>query len=70
MDKIGHNRNVGSQKLGFCSHITFDFSPTCSRFHYLLFQNSKTKYFPSLSFRRNGKREKEMQLVIQTHLFH
>lgn len=61
MDKIGHNHNVGSQKLGFCSHTTFCFSPVCSRLYYLLFQNSMNQYFPSLSFRRNGRKEKEMQ---------
>lgn len=62
MDKIGHNRNVGSRKLGFCSHITFDFSPTCSRLHYLLFQNSMNQHFPKLVIQEKQEKRKEMQL--------
>lgn len=58
MDKIGHNRNVRSRKPGFCSHITFDSSPTCSRLYYLLFQNSVNQHFPKLVIQEKQENRK------------
>lgn len=52
---VGHNPNVGSKKLGFWSHVALDFSPTSSRFEYLLFHNSVNQYFPELVIQEKRK---------------
>lgn len=58
MDKIGHSPNVSSRKLGFWSHITFNFSPTCSRLCYLSCQSSMNQHFPKLVIQeKQQKRE-------------